>query len=85
MRFKNSCRSEPQPKNRWQCYGNYDNIQQAQIVKWGIVHGVSPAARKFGISELIARGIIEQPKLKMKNSENFQERIVVWKPFFHSS
>ena len=42
--------NQSQRKKR-QRYGNYDKIQRAEIAKWGIVHGLRPAARKFGITE----------------------------------
>ena len=54
--------SEPQPKKQRYRYGNYYNIQQAGIAKWGIVHGVRPAARKFGVLESTVREIMKNYK-----------------------
>ena len=62
--------SKLQPKKKRQCYGNYDKIQQAHIFKWGIIHGVRPAARKFGVPESIVQGITkiyEESKVENKN------------------
>ena len=79
--------SELQPKKKRERYGNYDKIQRTEFAKWGIVHAVRFAARKFGVPESAARGIrtLKKLKLKMKNSENFQERMVTRKSFFHPS
>ena len=54
--------SEPQPKKKRQRYGNYDIMQRAEIAKWCIVHGVRPAARKFGVPGSMVRGIIKNFK-----------------------
>ena len=62
--------SEPQPKKKRQCYGSYDKIQRAEIAKWGIVHGVRPAARKFSVPESTVQGIIKNYKeAKLENKE----------------
>ena len=45
--------SESQPNMKRQRYSNYDKIQRAEIAKWGIVHGLRPGARKFGVLESI--------------------------------
>ena len=65
--------SEPQPKKKRQRYGNYDKIQQAEIAKWGIVYGVRPAARKFGVPESTVRGIIKNYKEAKVENENLRE------------
>ena len=65
--------SEPQPKRKRQLYGNYDKIQQAEIAKWGIVHGVTPAARKLGISESMVWGTIQNCKEAKVENEKFRE------------
>ena len=53
-----------------QSYDSYDKIQPAEIAKWVIVYEVRHAARKFGISESIAWGIIKNYKeAKVENEE----------------
>ena len=62
--------SEPQPKKKRQCYGSYDKIQRAEIAKWGIVHGVRPAARKFSVPGSTVQGIIKNYKeAKLEDKE----------------
>ena len=62
--------SEPQPKKKRQCYGSYDKIQLAEIAKWGIVHGVRPAARKFSVPGSTVQGIIKNYKeAKLEDKE----------------
>ena len=62
--------SEPQSKKKRQRGGNYHKIQRAEIAKWGIVHGVRPAAKKFGVPESTVRGIIKNYKeAKVENEE----------------
>ena len=61
---------EPQQKKKRQHYGNYDKIQQAEISKWCVVHGIRPAARKFGITKSKVCGIIKNYKeAKVENEE----------------
>ena len=74
--------SEPQPKKKKQRYGTYDKIQQAKIAKWGIVLRVSLQLENLAFSSQRYEELsitIKKPKLKMKNSEKFQERIVARK------
>ena len=54
--------SELQSKKKRQRYGNYDKIQQVCISKWGIIHAVRPATRKFGVPESLVQGIIKNYK-----------------------
>ena len=62
--------SESQRKKKRQRYGSYDKIQRAEISKWGIVHWVRPAAKKFGVPESAVRGIIKNYKeAKVENEE----------------
>ena len=62
--------SEPEPKKKRQRYGNYDKIQQTEIAKWNVVHGVRLAARKFGITESTVQRIITNAKeAKVENEE----------------
>ena len=51
-----------QPKKKRQNYGNYDTFLRAEIAKWGIVNGIRPAARKFGVPEFSVRGFIKNYK-----------------------
>ena len=51
--------SEPQPKKKRYHYGNFYKIQHAGIAKWGIVHGVRPAASKFGVIDSAVREIMK--------------------------
>ena len=69
--------SELQPIKKRKCYDSYDKIQPAEIAKWGIVCGVRPAARKFGISESMAWGIIKS--YKVAKDENEELRELPWK------
>ena len=62
--------SEPQPKRKRQRYGNYEKTQAEEISKWGIVHGVRPAARKFGVPKSTVIGIVKNYKeAKVENEE----------------
>ena len=65
--------NEPQPKKKEQHYGIYDKIQRAETAKWLIgywVHGVRPAARKFGVPGSTVQGIIKNYKeAKVENEE----------------
>ena len=79
--------SEPQPKKKKQRYGSYDKIQQGRNCEMGCC----PWGKQQGNLAFLSQWYeelsrtIKKPELKMKNSENFQERIVVQKPFFHPS
>ena len=64
--------SEPQPKKKRQRYRNYEKIQRAEIAKWGI-HGVRPAAKKFGVPESTVRGIIKNYKEPKVENEELRE------------
>ena len=67
------CISEPRPKRKRQRYGSYDKIQQWEIDKWDIVHGVRPAARKFGVPKPTVRGIVKNYKEAKVRNEGLRE------------
>ena len=50
---------EPQPKEKRQRYSTHDKIQQPEITKWGIAHGIRPAARKCGVPESKVQRVIK--------------------------
>ena len=49
----------PKPKKQRVYYGQYDAKARAEIAKWGINHGIHPAARKFHVPESTVQGIIK--------------------------
>ena len=64
--------SEPQPKKKRQCYGNYGKIQRE------IVHGVTPAARKLAFLSQRYEELSRTITLTF-NLESIEERIVARK------
>ena len=48
-----------EPKKKEVKYGAYDACQRAEVAKWGIAHGIRPAARKYSIPESTVRGLIK--------------------------
>ena len=74
MRFKKQLKSinEPKPKKERQRYGNYWEIERAEIAKWGIVHGVRSAARKFDVPASTVQGTTHS--YKETNVENEELR-----------
>ena len=53
----------PEPKKRRGKYGAYDAFQRAEIAKWGIAHGIRPAARKYSVPESTVRGLVKSYNL----------------------
>ena len=51
-----------EPKKKKVKYGAYDACQRAEVAKWGIAHGIRPAARKHSIPESTVRGLIKSYK-----------------------
>ena len=45
-------------------YNSYDGCKRMEVAKWGIVHGIGPAVRKYTMSESTVRGIIKSYKEK---------------------
>ena len=45
------------PKKNKVKYGAYDAFQRAEVAKWGIAHGIRPAARKYSTPESTVRGL----------------------------
>ena len=64
---------QPKAKKKTNSYGEYDEFQRAEIAKWGIVHGIRPAARKYCVPESTIRGFIKSYKeAKQENDELIQ-------------
>ena len=57
---------------KYNTIGNNDKIQRAEIAKWGIVHGVRSAARKFGVPEKTVWGIIKNYKEAIVENEELR-------------
>ena len=58
-----------EPKKKKVKYGAYDACQPAEVAKWGIAHGIRPAARKYSIPESTVRGLIKSYKERKGGSE----------------
>ena len=58
-----------EPKKKKVKYGAYDACQRAEVAKWGIAHGIRPAARKYSIPESTVLGLIKSYKERKGGSE----------------
>ena len=57
----------PATKKKRTNYGEYNELIRADVAKWGMVHGIRPAARKFGVPESTVRGFMKYYKTLVSN------------------
>lgn len=63
----------PEAKKRRGKYGAYDAFQRAEIAKWGIAHGIRPAARKYSVPESTVRGLVKSYNKERKERTELEQ------------